>query len=224
MTTFLHKATDNLIVSSNNTITIYGATCSNATFTGALNASASSIVDLPLTSNVSFGGTPFSTTLNLIMPIGVIVIWSGTEANIPIGWALCNGSATGIPDLSGKFIRGTDGIVSNIGAIGGSATQTLTIANLPQHTHTGTTSTMNQNWEHQHLHLAGAQDDLNWTGGNPPCDGNATTGSTGNYHTTEIASTAHTHTLTTAYGNNLNSTPFSIIPPYYVLMYIIKIS
>lgn len=37
------------------------------------------------------------------IPSGVIVMWKGSIATIPTGWALCNGS-NGTPDLRSKFI------------------------------------------------------------------------------------------------------------------------
>lgn len=38
-----------------------------------------------------------------LLPKGVIILWYGTIASIPSGWALCNGS-NGTPDLRNKFI------------------------------------------------------------------------------------------------------------------------
>ena len=35
---------------------------------------------------------------------GIIVAWSGSVANIPTGWALCDGT-NGTPDLRGRFLR-----------------------------------------------------------------------------------------------------------------------
>jgi hypothetical protein len=40
-----------------------------------------------------------------LMPIGSIMIWYGTQANIPTGWQLADGT-NGTPDLRGKFILG----------------------------------------------------------------------------------------------------------------------
>lgn len=54
------------------------------------------------------------------IPIGLIVMWHGLIANIPAGWALCNGSG-GTPDLRGKFIRGA-AAGANPGTTGGSST------------------------------------------------------------------------------------------------------
>jgi len=40
-----------------------------------------------------------------VVPVGGIILWSGTIANIPTNWALCNG-AGGTPDLRDKFVVG----------------------------------------------------------------------------------------------------------------------
>ena len=58
---------------------------------------------------------------------GLILLWYGAIADIPEGWALCDGS-NGTPDLVGKFIGGA-GNAYNVGVIGGAES----------HTHAGTT-------------------------------------------------------------------------------------
>jgi microcystin-dependent protein len=42
---------------------------------------------------------------DLIVPIGSIIMWSGSVASIPSNWAFCNGT-NGTPDLRNKFIVG----------------------------------------------------------------------------------------------------------------------
>jgi hypothetical protein len=42
-----------------------------------------------------------------VMPRGGIIMWSGNIADIPKGWALCDGK-NGTPDLRGRFIVGAD--------------------------------------------------------------------------------------------------------------------
>lgn len=54
------------------------------------------------------------------IPAGVIVMWSGTLASIPSGWALCDGSG-GTPDLRSRFIKGAAAGLDP-GATGGAAT------------------------------------------------------------------------------------------------------
>lgn len=67
---------------------------------------------------------------------GMIVPFVGTVA--PTGWAICDGTTTGVPDLRGRFILGASATYP-FGASGGAATQTLVVNNLPDHTHVGTT-------------------------------------------------------------------------------------
>lgn len=61
-------------------------------------------VKLNTTNSGSGGGTP----------AGGIIMWSGTIASIPAGWALCNG-ASGTPDLTDKFIISVASAAENPG-------------------------------------------------------------------------------------------------------------
>jgi microcystin-dependent protein len=81
---------------------------------------------------------------------GMIMLWSGSIATIPTGWALCNGSS-GTPDLRDRFIVGA-GSTYAVNATGGSATTTLAEVNLPSHTHSFSASatTGNQSVDHSH--------------------------------------------------------------------------
>lgn len=67
------------------------------------------------------------------VPIGGIIMWSGSIASIPAGWALCNGS-NGTPDLRGRFIVGA-GSTYNPGNIGGLDKVTLSLSEMPSHFH-----------------------------------------------------------------------------------------
>lgn len=71
------------------------------------------------------------------VPVGGIIMWSGLVANIPQGYALCNGE-NGTPDLRNKFIIGA-GSTYSPAATGGADSVTLVSANIPSHTHTFTT-------------------------------------------------------------------------------------
>ncbi len=77
-------------------------------------------------------------------PSGCIAWWSGSEASIPSGWVLCNGS-NGTPNLRDRFVVGAGGNYAK-GAYGGANTVTtsatitiaghaLTAAEMPLHTH-----------------------------------------------------------------------------------------
>lgn len=73
------------------------------------------------------------------IPIGGIILWSGSTGSIPDGWALCNGS-NGTPNLRDRFVVGA-GSGYAVNATGGAATVTLTEAQMPQHNHGAANST-----------------------------------------------------------------------------------
>ena len=101
-------------------VTKVAATATGATVTGTLAATA-------LTGDGS-GLTGIEG-----VPSGVIAMWSGTNANIPSGWYLCDGNNS-TPDLTDRFIIGR-AAATNTNSTGGSNTVTLAEANLPSHTH-----------------------------------------------------------------------------------------
>lgn len=115
-----------------------------------------------------------------IVPQGVIVMWSGTLASIPAGWALCDGN-NGTPDLRDRFILGVAAGEAP-GATGGSHTKKLTEGELPGHTHTFTSGSAGS---HTHTGKTGIQ-----SSGHTH---NLTTDSAGS-HTHTISTASHTHT------------------------------
>lgn len=74
------------------------------------------------------------------IPSGIIAMWSGAIAEIPKGWALCNGDpANKTPDLRSKFIVGynrDDADYNTIGSTGGEKEVKLSVEQMPSHTHT----------------------------------------------------------------------------------------
>ena len=96
------------------------ATSTGATVTGTLTAT-------------SFSGDGSALTGIEGVPSGVIAMWSGTNANIPSGWALCDGTNS-TPDLTDRFVLGR-AAASNTNSTGGANTVTLAEGNLPAHTH-----------------------------------------------------------------------------------------
>jgi len=81
----------------------------------------------------SEGGVTYNATLNQIIPTGVIMMWSGSIASVPSGWALCNGT-NGTPNLVDRFIVGA-GTTYAPGETGGANTITLSEAQIPAHNH-----------------------------------------------------------------------------------------
>jgi microcystin-dependent protein len=154
--------------------------------------------DLP-TSSISgavVGSTvPAPGSQNNSLPIGSIVIWSGTVASIPTGWQLCDGT-NGTPDLRDRFVVGArqdSGGISmttvsgSLTKTGGEARHTLTITEMPAHAHSYNRAVSGGEW-----------------GGD---DGHQSTG-----HIVE-------NTGLTGGGQ-----PFNVLPPYYALCFIMKIS
>lgn len=68
-----------------------------------------------------------------VIPIGGIIMWSGSIDSIPAGWALCDGR-NGTPDLRDRFIVGA-GREYSVGDTGGANEVTLTIDQIPPHSH-----------------------------------------------------------------------------------------
>lgn len=94
--------------------------------------------DPEMTPRQQLASSPYAITAERGVPRGVVVMWSGNIANIPLGWALCDGT-NGTPDLRNKFIVGAAQDDSGIAKtdISGSLTQGGGSSN---HAHTGTTA------------------------------------------------------------------------------------
>ena len=64
-------------------------------------------------------GDTFGSSASGTVPVGGIIMWSGSVASIPTGWSLCDGN-NDTPNLQDKFIVGA-GSGYGVGATGGSA-------------------------------------------------------------------------------------------------------
>jgi microcystin-dependent protein len=150
---------------------------------------------------------------DLITPVGCIIIWSGNINNIPVGWAICDGQIINgftTPDLRGRFVI-CSGVGYDSGTTGGSATQTLTISNMPAHTHTGTTAGGGAHGHNFNYSTSG--------GSSVTVGGDSTGANNRTQNTNSVAN--HTHTFTT--NSTGSGTAFSIVPQYYSLIYIVKV-
>jgi hypothetical protein len=83
--------------------------------------------------------------LAVLLPTGIITMWSGSIATIPTGWYLCDGT-NGTPNLKDRFIVGA-GNTYAVSATGGSADATL-----PTHTHTLSSSGTTSGTSNDHSH------------------------------------------------------------------------
>lgn len=138
------------------------------------------------------------------VPVGGIIMWSGSIATIPQGWYICDGN-NGTPDLRDRFVLGA-GLSYNVAAAGGSK-DAVVVA----HTH----SLVNSG---SHVHYFNRDYDGNFGGGG----GNAFIGDNSNnniYDTKSMqAAGDHTHTVNSAGTAATNAN----MPPYYALAFIMK--
>lgn len=88
-----------------------------------------------------------------------IRMWSGTLANIPDTWVLCDGN-NGTPNLIGRFVRCVRTNTTNPYYPGdGADTVTLTSSNFPRHTHLVQNASHThyfKDWDGSSLHGSGA--------------------------------------------------------------------
>jgi microcystin-dependent protein len=133
---------------------------------------------------------------------GMIMLWSGSIASIPSGWALCDG-ASGRPDLRNRFVVGA-GSTYAVNATGGSADAVVV-----SHTHTINDSGHTHNFSARGDDGTGSGAGIGVVG----YDQNVGSGS-GNM---QSATTGITINSTGSSGTNAN------LPPYFALAYIIKL-
>ena len=172
---------------------------------------------------------------NALVPINGIIMYSGTQASIPANWAICDGN-NGTPNLVNKFVIAAatyDNTVTPTGndsgwrtavegtdeASGGEATKLLGTANLPSHTHTAGTL---QATGGDHNHTYGNQvyqldqGDRPWGGNNDCKVEDANTGDSGDLTLTVSGNTGDQ-------GGTMGE-EFDILPPYYAIAYIMRVS
>lgn len=146
---------------------------------------------------------------------GMIVMWSGDEASIPGGWALCDGQA-GRPDLRGRFVLGSGqgpGLSNRAkGLTGGTERHTLTVAEMPSHSHGVNDPTHGHTWSASRQEAG--TDDRNSTI-------ELSKGDRGDVDT--IVKTTTSVATGISIANNGSGSSHENMPPFYVLAFIIKL-
>lgn len=143
---------------------------------------------------------------------GMIVMWSGTVANIPAGWKLCNGVGSTtvgpVPNLTNRFVAasgGDSGFTYNTNQTGGStfhnhlitvAGTALTVDQMPTHSHASGTLGDNVSYQAGRFAAGGPS-------GFPAVDTQPMGGGQAHSHGGSSDLQAH-------------------LPPYYALAFIIK--
>lgn len=174
-----------------------------------------------------------STTYSV--PIGSIMLWHGSPETVPQGWGICDGTMyNGLtsPDLRNVFVLGAGGMnhnsslnavnwsqtsgYDNNGATGGANSATLTAGNIPNHLHAlwtaqapvGNPEIQGQNGNGA-LAVVPSQNPGQWqyTTGNDPSSYNKDN---------------NPYVAGPDFKAIGGGAPFSIIPPYIALFYIMK--
>lgn len=153
--------------------------------------------------------------LDQIVPIGGIILWSGSTGSIPSRWALCNGS-NGTPNLTDRFVVGAGNSYS-VGATGGSTT----------HSHSGPSH--NHSWSDTSSSAGGHSHDVNLSGDTSNrgiAGGGAIVSPASHDHGNTDSVGGHTHSVsgTTSSSGTGSTGTTSSRPPYYALAYIMRVS
>jgi microcystin-dependent protein len=183
-----------------------------AQFAQQADSASRSLGDFTVATNLQVG-----VVTHAHVPRGLIAMWSGATNAIPAGWALCDG-LNGTPDLRNQFVVGASSTIA-VGAKGGTLTTTLAEANMPPHAHAGATAAAgahNHDWWGADAFAA----DFVPGGGVFSFDRHNTENPKAG-RTLTIAAPDHTHAFTTDIKGA--GTPFSNMPPYYALAFIMKL-
>ncbi|TGE36896.1 hypothetical protein E4K67_17510 [Desulfosporosinus fructosivorans] len=148
------------------------------------------------------------------IPSGAIVMWSGSIASIPSGWAICNG-ANGTPNLVNRFIVGA-GSTYNMGSTGGTSTNDIS------HTHTASGSS-GYAGSHSHSYSSATGSPSDTHGGDAGAqDYFASTSHTHSVSGTTNSDGSHNHSVSVTV-NSGGVTTLENRPLYYALAYIMKL-
>lgn len=166
-------------------------------------------------------GVQEAISTSLIIPRGLISMWSGAIVDIPSTWGLCDGgtySGVTTPNLTDKFIVAAGASYTPGVAYGNTSNNqvTLTTANLPSHTHTGSVSSSTTG-----ISLTGQTKIPYWAGSDTDRGSFSSEYSVDNTATIGLSDPGHGHSLTIdATGSG---TAFSIMPSSFALAYIMKL-
>jgi microcystin-dependent protein len=164
--------------------------------------------DLSQNSNLAVKDFNVDGSFNLL-PSGMIFAWSGET--VPTGWVVCDGS-NGTPDLRGRFIlgqgQGSNLTIRSLGDISGRADIRLSIDEMPNHSHI-----------YDKPNTTIGRNDFNNVFNNeqpaPSFGGKANTNERRNNENSKWEGD-------TNIGGN-PPLPFNNMPPFYILVYIMKL-
>lgn len=184
-------------------------------------------------SNSPFQYTPYAKNAENGVPTGTVVAFLGTEANIPIGWTLCDGRdlntveysknlidliGSNAPNLQGMFLRGTG--TSPVNGQNGPSLRGTQQDGFEEHLHgVGTLDVPASSGGHNHtMDFAYDWSSTNGDGGDSRRYGDD--GSDGSREETTDSNGAHDHSIT---GSTAETGTNETRPVNYGVNYIIKL-
>jgi len=196
--------------------------------------------------NVASPVTPYINTniatigyIDLCMPIGSIIMWN--KSTIPANWRICDGN-NGTPNLTNRFIMGTQQTTVFPTRTGGVSTATLDTNTMPSHTHSlsfsQTLTTTSNNYVniqitdagHSHQYTATQlQSTGEWAPSNYANDklaqssGGDTSTNSYTLYSNESSGHSHTYQFQTTTSSFGTAASFQLLPAYYVLLYIQRV-
>jgi microcystin-dependent protein len=231
------------------TVQVY---CDGTNFYSAQTASAGNFNvngNETVSGNLSVAGTLTVAGLPAgFSPTGSVTMYAANSA--PTGWLLCNGVAVSrttyaalfavvgttfgagdgsttfnLPNYADRMPIGVGSIAASIGATGGSASTTLSVANLPSHSHSAssTSSSSSSVSDPGHSHVLVTHDGSGTNTSNVSAsysNGNPYSTNTNSAYTNISVST--TTTTNTTIGNTGSGTAATTISPYLGINFIIK--
>jgi len=218
---------DSNITSSGNISGVNVTASANANVTGSVTAAsvtASGTVtaeQLTSTDDANITGTVTAGDFvgNGIIPIGGIIMWSGTDAAVPSNWNLCDGT-NGTPNLVDRFIVGRGS------AYAADSTGGQTDAIIPTHTHTATGGSHGHPVRHstQTSNAVTADSAGGYiVDGTGTQDFSANNGAPNSTNGDQIGQSGSL-TLTAATPVGSEDVAGKNLPPYYAIAYIMRIS
>ena len=173
------------------------------------------------------------------IPLGGIIMWSGTTSSIPTGWKFCDGNGgvsvngIAIPDLRSKFIYGAGANSSGqfgpgIGDTGGSSTHdhggntqshTLTVSQIPSHDHTYKDTMFSE--ESANMSETGYIDNIDQITTSSSNRQSKTDANDSGVHSYSMNRTTSPKGGGAAHSHGID--PANHLPPYYALAFIIYV-
>ncbi|MDR2431922.1 MAG: hypothetical protein LBD99_06720 [Candidatus Margulisbacteria bacterium] len=164
------------------------------------------------------------------MPKGAILPYdgSGWEDNKTIpGWYQCNGR-NGTPDLTDRFLMGSDASGMPADGEDGTNTQYLTANHLPAHEHTVSSVSINENLDERYA-TSWFDTNYNYGGGGNSINVSVSTrrGSTDSNYGNDVCATntfplGHSHTIPATVGSAGASAPVDNRPLYHSVIFVKK--